>query len=165
VRESNRKRSEKALGAIRVLVPTDGSECANAAVQSVASRPWTEETEFRVMSCPEMPVITGVYPYYTPEVMLELSTASEEHAKDAVKKGVEILKKAGLRVSSEVTEPKESAVRGVLGVADLWSADLIVMGSHGRTGFDRYVLGSVSEAVALHASCSVEVVRAATPKK
>ena len=33
------------------------------------------------------------------------------------------------------------------------------MGSHGRRGFDRIVLGSVSETVALHAKCSVELVR------
>jgi nucleotide-binding universal stress UspA family protein len=36
-----------------------------------------------------------------------------------------------------------------------------VMGSHGRRGFDRIVLGSVSESVAMHARCSVEVVRKA----
>jgi len=50
-------------------------------------------------------------------------------------------------------------VRGILGMADSWGANLIVLGSHGRRGFDRYVMGSVSEAVALHAHCSVEVVR------
>jgi nucleotide-binding universal stress UspA family protein len=49
-------------------------------------------------------------------------------------------------------------------MADLWNADLIVVGSHGRRGFDRYVMGSVSESVALHAHCSVEVVRAAAQK-
>ncbi|HTZ49653.1 MAG TPA: universal stress protein, partial [Verrucomicrobiae bacterium] len=42
-----------------------------------------------------------------------------------------------------------------------WKADLIVMGSHGRRGFDRLILGSVSESVALHATCSVELVRIA----
>jgi nucleotide-binding universal stress UspA family protein len=47
-------------------------------------------------------------------------------------------------------------------MADLWGADLIVVGSHGRRGVDRYLMGSVSEAVALHAHCSVEVVRGVT---
>jgi nucleotide-binding universal stress UspA family protein len=40
-----------------------------------------------------------------------------------------------------------------------WAADLITVGSHDRSGFDRVVMGSVSEAVALHAKCSVEIVR------
>jgi len=39
------------------------------------------------------------------------------------------------------------------------AADLIVMGSHGRRGLDRLVMGSASESVAMHAHCSVEVVR------
>jgi nucleotide-binding universal stress UspA family protein len=40
-----------------------------------------------------------------------------------------------------------------------WRADLIVLGSHGRKGMGHFLIGSVSEAVARHADCSVEVVR------
>ena len=40
-----------------------------------------------------------------------------------------------------------------------WPAHLIVLGSHGRGGLDRFLLGSVSEGVVRHAPCSVEVVR------
>jgi nucleotide-binding universal stress UspA family protein len=36
---------------------------------------------------------------------------------------------------------------------------MIVLGSHGRRGLDRFLMGSVSEAVAVHAHCSVEVIR------
>jgi universal stress protein A len=39
------------------------------------------------------------------------------------------------------------------------AADLIILGSHGRRGVDRWLLGSVAEAVARHAPCSVEIVR------
>jgi nucleotide-binding universal stress UspA family protein len=50
--------------------------------------------------------------------------------------------------------------RGViLDTAKTWGADLIVLGSHGRRGLDRLLLCSVSEAVAIHARCSVEVIR------
>jgi nucleotide-binding universal stress UspA family protein len=47
----------------------------------------------------------------------------------------------------------------ILDEADSWGADLIVVGSHGRTGLKRLVLGSVAAAVVAHAHCSVEVVR------
>jgi len=45
----------------------------------------------------------------------------------------------------------------ILDEAARWGADLIVFGSHGHRGLDR-LLGSVSEAVAMHAGCSVEVI-------
>ncbi len=151
-------------GGMRILAATDGSECAEGALQQVAGQPWPAATEIRVMCVPELPLLTGAYPYYPPEVLAEAAATNENHAKEAVEKGVEILKKTGLRVTGEVTESQESPVRAILGMADLWGADLIVVGSHGRRGMDRYLMGSVSEAVALHAHCSVEVVRHAAAK-
>jgi nucleotide-binding universal stress UspA family protein len=47
----------------------------------------------------------------------------------------------------------------ILEEAHKWGADLIVVGSHGRRGVNRFLLGSVSEAVASHARCSVEIAR------
>jgi nucleotide-binding universal stress UspA family protein len=159
VREGGRKN-----GGMHVLVPTDGSDCAEEALRAVAARPWPEGTEIRVICVPEVPVLAGAYPYYPPELVLEVAATNDAHAREAVQKGASILRKAGLCVMEEVLEPRESPVRAVMGMADLWNADLIVLGSHGRRGFDRYVMGSVSESVALHAHCSVQVVRRAAQK-
>lgn len=146
-------------GGMRVLAPTDGSEHAHAALAAVAARPWPQGSEFRVMASPEYPVLVGEYPYYAPEQVADLTKQSLEHANAAVEQGAAMLAKAGLKVSSEVIEPKDTPSRSILESAKEWNADLIVMGSHGRRGFDRLILGSVSETVALHAPCSVEVVR------
>ena len=164
VREAPKKRASEA-GAFRLLAATDGSEHAEATIRSIAERPWPTGTEICVVSVPELPLIAGPYPYYPPEVLSEAAKTNEDHAKDAVQKGVRALKKVGLCVSGEATEAQESPVRGILGKADSWGANLIVLGSHGRRGFDRYVMGSVSEAVALHAHCSVEVVRTKASKQ
>jgi len=90
---------------------------------------------------------------------VKLSKASEAHAKEAVEQAAAVLRNSGLEVKTEVTEPQDSPARTILSSAELWQSDLVVMGSHGRRGFDRLVMGSVSESVAMHAHCSVEVVR------
>jgi nucleotide-binding universal stress UspA family protein len=62
-----------------------------------------------------------------------------------------------LKATGEVLsgKPKEAILKD----AENWVADLIVVGSHGRRGFKRFLLGSVSEEVAMNAHCSVVVVR------
>jgi nucleotide-binding universal stress UspA family protein len=47
----------------------------------------------------------------------------------------------------------------ILAAAREWPADLILVGSHGHRAWERFMLGSVSQAVAWHAHCSVEIVR------
>ena len=47
----------------------------------------------------------------------------------------------------------------IIDEAKKWNADLIVVGSHGRTGLTRLLLGSVAQAIVVHGPCSIEVVR------
>jgi nucleotide-binding universal stress UspA family protein len=62
-----------------------------------------------------------------------------------------------LEITSEVLNalPKDA----LIDEAKRWQADLVVVGSHGYGGLKRLWLGSVSQAVAAHACCSVEIVR------
>jgi len=62
-----------------------------------------------------------------------------------------------LRIETAVREGDPRTV--IVDAADEWQADLIVVGSHGRTGLQRLMLGSVSQSVVAHAHCSGEVVR------
>ena len=70
-----------------------------------------------------------------------------------------ILDGAGIEASSTMAVPAATPKELILSEAAEWGADLIVVGSHGRRGINRFLLGSVSEAVALHANCSVEIIR------
>jgi len=148
---------------MRVMIPTDGSEHAEFALQTVAQRPWPSHTEFRIVASPEYPVLIGEYPYYPPEQLSELAQSSREHAVNSAAVGEKLLRDRGLKTSQEVIEPMESPAHAILAVAGTWHPDLIVMGSHGRRGFDRLILGSVSETIALYATSSVEVVRRPVP--
>ena len=148
-------------GGMNVVIPTDGSEFANAALRSVAERPWPGGSAFKVVACPEYPVLVGEYPYCAPQELADLLKNSQEQASEMAEGGERLLTRAGLKACHELTAPNEAPASAILMVAEQSDADLIVLGSHGRRGMDRLILGSVSETVALHAHCSVEVVRAA----
>lgn len=64
-----------------------------------------------------------------------------------------------LRVKTHVVQgsPKEE----ILKQAEQWRADLVMLGSHGHGPIGRFLLGSLATAVAIHAPCSVEIVRKA----
>lgn len=144
---------------MKILIPTDGSESAQHALKSVVSRPWPVGSLFKVISCPEYPVLIGDYPFVVQEHLSEIIKASEEHARESIEKSMTFLESRGLNVQTEVTEPRDTPANAILSASENWQADLIAIGSHGRRGFDRVVLGSVSESVAMHAHCSVEVIR------
>jgi nucleotide-binding universal stress UspA family protein len=158
VRAAPAKTSAAGSG-LKVLIPTDGSDCAEKALKSITSRPWPKDSQFRVISCPEFPMLLGDYPFFGGEQLSDLTQASEDHSREAVQKSTSLLQNSGLTVQTEVTAPKDTPAESIVSAAEIWQADLIVMGSHGKRGFDRLVLGSVSESVAMHAHCSVEVVR------
>ncbi len=83
--------------------------------------------------------------------------ALREQAKDLVEKAAEKLRGAKFNVSTELVEgdPKSH----IIDTANEWRADMIVLGSHGRTGLNRFLMGSVSQDVVRHAHCSVEIIR------
>jgi nucleotide-binding universal stress UspA family protein len=73
-------------------------------------------------------------------------------------KTAEKLQAAGFKVTQAIVE--EGDARDViLDCADRWRASLIVVGSHGRKGIQRWLMGSVSEAISRYAACSAEIVR------
>ena len=89
-----------------------------------------------------------------------IAVAQQENKKageDLVDQVAESLGKAELKVEMAVRAGKPEIE--IVEEAKEWRADLIVIGSHGYTGFKRLVLGSVAQSVVGHAPCSVEVVR------
>ena len=82
---------------------------------------------------------------------------SLERAERFTQRTVEELSNAGVMAEAFVREGDARSV--IVDEAKDWDADLIILGSHGYTGFKRWLLGSVAQAVASHAPCSVEIVR------
>jgi nucleotide-binding universal stress UspA family protein len=145
---------------LKVLLATDGSDCSLLAAHSIASRPWPAGTEIRVLSVVE-PCTAPLFHVPFPQAAEEaLRAQAMERTQKAVREAEEIVAQAGLRASETISVLLGEPQSIIAAEAEQWEADLIVLGSHGRRGLNRLLLGSVSEAVALHAGCSVEVVRA-----
>lgn len=144
---------------LKVLLATDGSDCSKAAARSLAERPWPAGTAFRILSVVEPSAPLFRPPYFSPEMMEELRGKDMRRAQESVSSAETILCGAGIEASSTVAVPAATPKELILSEAAEWGADLIVVGSHGRRGVNRLLLGSVSEAVALHAQCSVEIIR------
>ncbi len=157
VRPSPRAVSASSRG-MKILVGTDGSNCSEKATHALANRPWPAETLVRVISVRE-PIAPESTMAVDPSLMEEILERERRRAEDALTSARKILSSAGLKLcdSSETLFGDPRSV--LLDEAKSWGADLVVVGSHGLQGFDRVLLGSVSEDVAMHAHCSVEVIR------
>ena len=159
VRSAEKSKKETGARATRVLVATDGSEFSAAAIRAVAARAWPKGSAAKVMSIPEPFLPMSQFPFFEVEEAERLNTAALKAAKKYAAAGADALFNADLEATADTPFPESSNGREIVKEAERWRADLIVMGSHGRRGFDRWYMGSVSEYVALHAPCSVEVIR------
>jgi len=71
----------------------------------------------------------------------------------------DIVKKIDIEIVTEVIIAKESIVSEIIEFAELRSIDLIIMGTRGRTGFKKLLLGSVASGVVTYSHCPVLVIR------
>jgi len=163
VRPSPRGSTASSPG-MKIIVGTDGSECSQKATCAVANRPWPAGTLVRVISvrepvAPESAMYVSYETLYPADLAEEMIERERRRAEDALTSARQILNSAGLKLcdSSQTLFGDPRAV--LLDEAKSWGADLVAVGSHGLRGFDRLLMGSVSETVAMHAHCSVEVIR------
>ena len=148
---------------MRLLIAIDGSEHGEAAVDEIAHRHLPTGSEVRVISV-VAPYLPGMYaPWDGMKINIDDQMGKDvrEVTRAAVEKAAAKLQaNKGNRNLTVTTKVLSGSPKGViLEEAEAFGADLIVVGSHGHGALERFLLGSVSQAVALHAKCSVEIVR------
>ena len=159
-----RARLDDGLIPRKILLAVDGSAYAEAAARAIAERPWPARSEVRVLSVVEvvLPAMHALFdpPFVQSDEVQKLRVESVARAQRAVSDAVAILAPSGLAVSETISVLLDGTKEVILQEARDWGADWLFVGSHGRQGAERLLMGSVSEALAMQANCSVEVVRA-----
>jgi len=140
-----------------ILVPVDGSPTAQLAVEKAIQLAKAFDSRVSTIFVIDPYPFTGVGTDFAYGQAEYLSAATAE-ANAAVKAAKAAFMDAGVSVEASVVE-SHSAWRGVVQAAESMQADLIVMGSHGRSGLEKLVLGSVTQAVLSHTKLPVLVVR------
>lgn len=140
-----------------ILVPVDGSKTAELAVGKAIGLAKAFGSRVTVIFVIDPYPFTGVGTDFAYGQAEYLSAATAE-ANAAVKAAKEAFAGAAVTVEASVVE-SHAAWRGIVEAGDSMRADLIVMGSHGRSGLEKLVLGSVAQAVLSHTKLPVLVVR------
>lgn len=143
----------------RILVATDESECAKRALEHAYSLARSNNASVALVHVLEVTAQTNYVSDpllgQQPIVLSDSTEMQMEHAKSLL---AEIAERFGdlkeVHTFSRVGIPRQE----ILEVAAEWNADLIIMGTHGRTGFDHFLSGSVSESVVRRSLCPVLVV-------
>lgn len=143
---------------MKILTAIDGSKYGGAALEELVRRSWPAGTEVRVLSVAHpTPLVTDPILILTATHVESLKEERKRASRDVASAMEEITRRApALVVATKVLEgdPKMAIIEE----ARSWGADLILVGSHGQ-GAAKLVLGSVAQAVAANAPCSVEIVR------
>ncbi len=147
---------------MKILFATDGTKQSDAAAEMLRRFALSDGDEIKIVSVVDMavPMAIDLYGGYLPDTS-ELEKTARENAAKVLARTEQLIKShfegRNLAVSSEVLfgSPESRIVE----TAEAIRPDIIVLGSHGYSRWERLLLGSVSDSVVHHAPCSVLIVR------
>jgi nucleotide-binding universal stress UspA family protein len=147
---------------VNVLLAIDHSTCSVAAVRAVRDGFKPGDTVIRVVHVVEWPDDLPIaHTFAEGPSAADSVLAAHENIRQ---RGHELVARAVSQLHAAQFDATGIVIEGdvrhaLLEMAAEWPADTIVLGSHGRKGLERLLLGSVSYNLVRHAPCSVEVVR------
>ncbi len=139
-----------------ILVPVDGSPTSRQAIDKALAIAGAFQSAITLIYVIDPYAFTGVGTDFSYGQAEYLSAATAE-AEEAIKAAKLVFEAHGITATGSVVEGA-SVYRAILDTAEALNADLVVMGSHGRHGLEKLVLGSVTAQVLSHAHLSVLVV-------
>lgn len=140
----------------KILLAIDGSATSKAALAE-AVKLAHDGAEIRAVTVILSPTVTFPSPYGMAYDIGLLRNAAIEGGRAALEEAIQLLKEKGVTAEGsliDLTETPSTDIAAALqGEAKDWGADLLVIGTHGRTGVKRFILGSVAEQI-IRSSCT-----------
>ncbi len=144
----------------RILYATDFSDASHAAFAKAIEFGQITGAELIVMhALPQVTVLLGEATYISPETWNDITAGARAEALTRIEDLVLAAGKAGVKATSLLVDGV--AADQIVRAAKDESADLLVLGTHGRTGLSKVFLGSVATRVVATAPCPVLTVRGA----
>lgn len=141
-----------------ILVPVDGSAISLSAVRHAASIAKTFNAELTLISVVVENPFQGT-DFYTSPIMKEYFVQATANANQALKDAQAVATECGIQADTQVVQGDVSSVT-IGATAEKLNANLIVMGSHGRKGFQKFLLGNFAQDVLTNTSLPVMIVKA-----
>ena len=141
-----------------ILVPVDEAPISYAAVEQALALAKELKSEVTVMSVISVDPFKGVDFYKVAPAITDYFMQAEENAQLRLKDIERLFVRDGVSVNTKVIRGV-AASEGIMAIANEVSADLIIMGSHGHTGFKKMVLGSVAQNVLTQSHIPVLIVK------
>lgn len=143
-----------------ILVALDGSDTSSRALDAALNL--ASETGARLTPVYVVDFLVPAYDTYgyDPSILIDAFREEGLRVTEDAAKRMKAHDVAGTPQISNVAPAGEDIPQRIVGLANEIAADLIVMGTHGRRGFRRLVLGSVAERVLRHATCPVLMIPA-----
>jgi nucleotide-binding universal stress UspA family protein len=139
----------------KILIAVDNSTCSEKAAKTGYEMARKFGSEVALLNIIE-PVPQTVNPDFAlAPVFMEMYDNSEANSHILLK---EIENKYATGISTTYLTILDTATHGIINQADDWGAELIVIGTHGRSGLYHFLIGSVAESVANRASCPVLII-------
>jgi nucleotide-binding universal stress UspA family protein len=145
----------------KILVAVDGSKSATKAAKTAVKLAKRNAANLIVVSVIQRPsyLFAPVSGGVSPMAFGDYYSYAKKDAEKWVNEVVALAEGRGIAVRGLVPKGSHSVVQSITDYAKAQDVDLIVLGTRGLGGFDRLLLGSVSNGVVTHAHCSVLVVR------
>lgn len=140
-----------------ILVPLDGSSHSEVAISKAIAMAKAFNSTVTLLSVIDIYAFAGLGVDVAAGQTDYLSAATAE-AKQAVDSALQLFEAEGVTATPSVMEG-QAVYKSILAAAEACSADLIVMGSHGRKGLEKLVLGSVAGQVLSHTHLPVMIIR------